>query len=281
MHVQTIDYSSDSAGHDFVESLHQTGFAVLRNHPIPQELLSDLNSDWLAFFLGTEKERYLFDPSTDQGGRAGYFPQRISETAVGQTTKDLKEFFHVLPYGPMPPECAENIQRFREIGFELGAELLKWLQDFAPTSVTESLFEPFSGKLCEDASLFRILHYPPLEGDEATDAMRAAAHEDINLLTILPVAEQPGLQVKDKAGNWIDVSSNKGELIINSGDMLQEATGGFYPSTSHRVNNPGGSIKNESRISMPLFLTPRLEVRLSERHTSGGYLEERLNLINR
>jgi isopenicillin N synthase-like dioxygenase len=280
MHVQTIDYISESAGRDFVDSLHETGFAVLRNHPIPQALLRNLNSDWLAFFLGIKKEHYLFDPSTDQGGRAGYFPQRISETAVGQTTKDLKEFFHVLPNGPMPPECADNIRQFREIGFELGAELLKWLQEFAPQSVTESISEPFSGMLCQHASLFRILHYPPLGGDEAADAMRAAAHEDINLLTILPVAEQAGLQVKDKAGNWIDVSSKRGELIINSGDMLQEATAGFYPSTSHRVNNPGGAIKNESRISMPLFLTPRQEVKLSERHTSGSYLEERLNLIN-
>lgn len=281
MHVQTIDYSAASAGRDFVASLHQTGFAVLRNHPISQDLLNDLHSDWLAFFLGTEKERYLFDPGTDQGGRAGYFPQRISETAVGQTTKDLKEFFHVVPNGPMPPECAENIRCFREIGFELGAELLNCLQKFAPPSVTESISEPFSGMLCEHASLFRILHYPPLDGGEATDAMRAAAHEDINLLTILPVAEQRGLQVKDKAGNWIDVASNRGELIINSGDMLQEATAGFYPSTSHRVNNPDGVIKNESRISMPLFLTPRLDVSLSERHTSGSYLHERLNLINR
>ncbi len=280
MHVRTIDYESETSGRDFVDSLHQTGFAVLRNHPIPQELLKDLDSDWLSFFLSAEKEQYLFDPSTDQGGRGGFFPQSISETAVGQTTKDLKEFFHVIPNGPLPAECAENVQRFRDIGFKLGAELLQWLQDFAPEAVTETVSEPFSGMLCEQASLFRILHYPPLDGDEASSAMRAAAHEDINLLTILPVAEQPGLQVKDKQGNWIDVSSNRGELIINSGDMLQEATQGFYPSTSHRVNNPGGAIKNESRISMPLFLTPRLDVKLSERHTSGSYLEERLNLIN-
>jgi isopenicillin N synthase-like dioxygenase len=132
-----------------------------------------------------------------------------------------------------------------------------------------------------DASLLRILHYPALNGDEELGAMRAAAHEDVNLLTILPVSEQPGLQVRDKAGHWHEVVGNVGDLIINSGDMLQEATGGFFPSTPHQVVNPEKNHDNVSRLSIPYFLTPRLDVRLSAQYTAGEFLAERLALLNR
>ena len=135
--------------------------------------------------------------------------------------------------------------------------------------------------LCPDASVLRILHYPPLAGTESGDAQRAAAHEDINLITILPVSDQAGLQVKDNVGNWIDVAGIAGDLVINTGDMMREATGDYFPSTTHRVVNPGGDVENVSRISIPYFLTARLDVALSSRYTAGSYLEERLQLINR
>ena len=125
-------------------------------------------------------------------------------------------------------------------------------------------------------TLLRVLHYPPLEGDESAGAIRAAAHEDINLLTILPAANEPGLQVQLKTGEWIDVPSDFGNLIVNIGDMLQEASGGYFPSTSHRVINPVGADMSKSRVSLPLFLHPRSEVILSERHTQHSYLMERL-----
>ena len=148
-------------------------------------------------------------------------------------------------------------------------------------SVTAALSEPLPGMLCRDASLLRILHYPPLLGSEEAGAVRAAPHEDINLLTILPVSNQAGLQVMDAAGNWADVSGNRGDLVINSGDMLREATGGYYPSATHRVVNPGDGISNDSRISVPLFLTARFDVQLSDRYTSGSYLDERIRLLHR
>ena len=125
-------------------------------------------------------------------------------------------------------------------------------------------------------TLLRVLHYPPLTGDEEPGAIRAAAHEDINLLTILPAANEPGLQVKGKDGEWMDVPADFGNLIINIGDMLQEASNGYFPSTSHRVINPTGKGSDKSRISLPLFLHPRSEVKLSERHTQESYLLERL-----
>ena len=150
------------------------------------------------------------------------------------------------------------------------------LGDALPNETDAVVFPQMLG---DAASLLRILHYPPLTGDEEENAVRAAAHEDINMITLLPVAEQPGLQVRDTDGTWIDVASIPGELVVNSGDMLREITAGYFPSTTHRVLNPGDNIANESRISIPFFLTPRFEIRLSEKYTSGSYLEERLKLI--
>ena len=125
-------------------------------------------------------------------------------------------------------------------------------------------------------TLLRVLHYPPLTGEEEPGAVRAAAHEDINLLTILPAANEPGLQVQEQNGNWLDIPADFGHLIVNIGDMLQEASGGYFPSTSHRVINPSGRNAKKSRISLPLFLHPRDEVILSEKHTQKSYLLERL-----
>lgn len=281
MDVQTIDFMQPDAGSRFVRSLHETGFAVLSNHPVPKQLLNTLYRGWRDFFNSGEKEDYHFDPDNYDGTQQGYHPQHVSETAVGHTERDLKEFFHLIPGGNNPPQLADDILHYRKMTFELGAHLLGWIQQFTPSDISAEFVEPLPGMLCSEASLLRILHYPPLAGNEKPDAVRAAAHEDINMITILPVAEQPGLQVMDNDGKWIDVASIPGEIVVNSGDMLREITSGYFPSTTHRVLNPGGDIANESRISIPFFLTPRFEVRLSDRYTSGSYLDERLKLITR
>jgi len=281
MIIRTVDYKSPDAGQEFVRSLHETGFAVLKNHPISGRMLDSIYSGWGSFFSSDEKQEFLFDPENDDGTQQGYYPIQVSETAVGHTAKDLKEFFHVVPGGRIPPALECEILDYRESTFELGKKLVDWLQRYTPQDVTARLSEPFTEMLSSKASLLRLLHYPPLTGGEEPNAERAAAHEDINLITILPVAEQPGLQVKNKEGNWIDVASVRGELVVNSGDMLLEATNGYFPSTTHRVINPtsDGEVENVSRVSIPFFLTPRLEVVLSDRYTAGSYLEERLSLI--
>ena len=127
-----------------------------------------------------------------------------------------------------------------------------------------------------DQTLLRVLHYPPLRGDEEAGAVRAAAHGDINLLTLLPAATEPGLQVLGKDHAWHDVPCDFGLLIVNIGDMLQEASGHYYPSTVHRVLNPTGEARFKPRISLPLFLHPRREVVLSERYTVESYFNERM-----
>ena len=125
-------------------------------------------------------------------------------------------------------------------------------------------------------NLLRILHYPPIKDDEDKNALRAAPHGDINLITILLAGSEPGLQVMNMDKKWIDVDSNNGWLVINSGDMLNKCSDNYYPSTIHRVINPKNR-KNVSRYSMPLFLHARDEVVLSDKYTAKSYLDKRLN----
>ena len=128
-------------------------------------------------------------------------------------------------------------------------------------------------------TFLRILYYPALTGNETEGAIRAEAHEDINLITLLPAATASGLQVKDIKGQWHDVESDPGTIVINIGDMLQMCSSGYYQSTTHRVINPTGADAKKPRLSMPLFLHAKSEVKLSEEHTAGTYLHQRLEEI--
>jgi len=273
MKVQVIDYTAADAPQRFVESLRETGFGVLKNHPIQQALVEKIYKDWYQFFCHEDKANFAFDPKTQDG----YFAPEISETAKGHTQKDIKEYYHYYPWGRIPENLNNDITQYYENASTLAAELLDWVEKYSPDNISASFSEPLSNMIKDTPNtLLRVLHYPPLTGHEEKGAIRAAAHEDINLLTILPAANEPGLQVQEKDGNWLDVPADFGHLIINIGDMLQEITNGYFPSTSHRVINPSGDNAKKSRISLPLFLHPRDEVVLSERHTQATYLLERL-----
>ena len=126
----------------------------------------------------------------------------------------------------------------------------------------------------------RAIHYFPIQNIKINkNAVRAAAHGDINLITILLSGSQPGLQVLNKNKKWVDVPSDKGWLIVNSGDMLNKCSNNYYPSTIHRVINPKNTNNNVSRYSMPLFLHPRDEVVLNDKYTAKSYLEKRLKSL--
>ena len=273
MPVSVVDYTAADAPQRFVESLHSTGFGVLVNHPIQQSLVESIYQHWQAFFDSEEKHDFAFDPEKQDG----YFSPEISETAKGHQEKDIKEYFHVYPWGRIPAHLKEEILNYYQLTSNLAAELLDWVEKYSPADIAKYYSEPLSQMIKDTPNtLLRVLHYPPITGDEKPGAIRAAAHEDINLLTILPAANEPGLQVQTKTGEWLDIPSDFGNLIINIGDMLQEASQGYFPSTSHRVINPDGKNTGKSRISLPLFLHPRSEVKLSERHTQASYLLERL-----
>ncbi|MGI2145660.1 isopenicillin N synthase family dioxygenase [Shewanella frigidimarina] len=273
MKLNTIDYLAPDSAERFVESLRETGFGVLSNHPIQKQLVEDIYIEWYNFFQSEQKHDFLFKSETHDG----FFPASISETAKGNNVKDIKEYYHVYPWGRIPDSLRANILAYYEHANTLAAELLSWIEKCTPADVAEKYSIPLPDMIAQSQqTLLRILHYPPMKGDEEMGAIRAAAHEDINLITILPAANEPGLQVKTKTGEWIDVPSDFGSIIINIGDMLQEASGGYFPSTSHRVINPEGTDKTKSRISLPLFLHPNPEVVLSERYTADSYLQERL-----
>jgi isopenicillin N synthase-like dioxygenase len=273
MNVLVVDYRDSDAPVRFTESLRTTGFGVLKNHPIPQELVETIYSEWLGFFDTEAKHRYAFSRETQDG----FFSTAISETAKGQTLKDIKEYFHIYPKGRYPAEVSDAAKRYYGIANDVARTLLSWVDANTPAPVKARFSMPLSAMIADSSkTLLRVLRYPPLRGDEPEGALRAAAHEDINLLTVLPAANEPGLQVKDSHGRWHDVPCDFGTLVINTGDMLQEVSGGYYPSTTHRVVNPTGEGRFRSRVSLPLFLHPRDEVVLSERYTALSYLDERL-----
>ncbi len=273
MQVKVVDYRAADAAEQFTRSLHETGFGVLVNHPIQQALVEKIYADWLGFFNGDEKHQYAFSKQKQDG----YFSTEISETAKGFTQKDIKEYFHIYPWGRIPAPLKDDAMQYYSQANGLAQELLSWVERYTPAEIARHYREPLS-QMIQDSqlTLLRVLRYPPLTGNEPAGSLRAAPHGDINLLTILPAANEPGLQVQGKDGEWFDVPCDFGMLIINIGDMLQEASQGYYPSTQHRVVNPTGDGAKKSRVSLPLFLHPRDEVVLSDRYTAHAYLEERL-----
>ena len=268
-----VDYTTPNAKQDFVRSLRETGFGVLKNHPLNQSQVQAIYEQWRIFFSEERKN----DFKVPDNGSGGFYPQSMSETAKGKTIKDLKEFFHFYSGGGCPDELRPAVLAYYESAMTLAAELLQWIEDESPPEIS-FLYSQRLSDMIEGSRkhVLRILHYPPLSGDEEPAAIRAAGHEDINLITILPASNEPGLQVLAKDGSWLEVPCDFGNLIVNTGDMLQEASGGYFPSTTHRVVNPEGADKAIGRISLPLFCHPNPEVILSDRYTADSYLQERL-----
>lgn len=273
MNVQRIDASAPTAAQEFAKSLKNTGFAVIYNHSISQKLINDTYEEWQAFFKSKDKDKeaYTFKRETQDG----FFPKSISETAKGAKAKDIKEFFQYYPWGQYPESMSQNTKRLYEELQNLAIKLLEWTQAGLPEEVKNKLSMPLSQMIKGTRkNMLRILHYPPLQGTESSSAIRAAAHGDINLITLLVGATNNGLQVKDNQDNWHDVPTDMDSIAVNIGDMLEMCTQGYYKSTLHRVVNP--ELDNESRLSMPLFLHPQADVLLKENFTADQYLKERL-----
>lgn len=275
MNVRKVNYKDQNAAHEFTRSLRQTGFSVLTDHPVDMNLIETVYSEWADFFSSDNKNKYPYDPVRQDG----FFPFK-TENAKGQSLKDLKEFFHIYSWGRYPEELSNKTLDLYAQLLELTATLLGWIQVETPRDVSSLFSMPLPDMVTDSkTNLLRIIHYPPLDGKEEDGAVRGSAHEDINLITLLVAGTQPGLQVQDTNGNWHDISCDPGCLAINAGDMLQEASHGYFPSTTHQVINPDNQIDNKSRFSMPLFLHPRDEVVLSKKYTAKEYLDERLREI--
>ena len=272
MNVLRVDFTFADAPKQFAESLKGTGFAVITNHHVAEPLIKDVYAKWDSFFNSKEKVDYVFDPK--KNSQDGYFPH--GETAKGYKIPDLKEFFHIYPGARMPVYLEAATYELRVALFAVAGTLLTWLQNELPADITAKLHCPLPQMVSDDRTLLRVLYYPALDGKEEKGAIRAAAHGDINLLTLIPAASTEGLQVQDIHGNWHDVPCDFGSIVVNLGDMLEMATQHYFKSTIHRVVNPRESEKRVPRMSIPLFTHAKADVVLKPGFTAFDYLEERL-----
>lgn len=254
----------DTAGFvsDLGAAYRDHGFVIIADHGIPQTLIDRFLGMFKAFFARSESEKKRFHV-IGGGGARGYTPFGI-ETAKGSQHFDLKEFWHLgreLPVDhPYRHFMANNIwiddiPEFRATCLEMfetfdltGRRLL--------TAIARALGLPadfFEDKVQLGNSVLRVIHYPPMPPNP-TESVRAGAHEDINVITLLLGAEEPGLQVLTKQGEWLSVNPSPGSMVVNVGDMLQRLTNGALRSTSHRVINPVSDRARHARFSMPFFL---------------------------
>ena len=250
---------ADELGRSFAEF----GFGVVRDHGISQELIERAEALSKKFFaLPTEvKQRYRIEGG---GGARGYTPFG-TEKAKDANVHDLKEFWHVgreLPPGHALSEYMQpNVWPDEVDGFRATFEELYEAFDTAGRRVLEAIAlhldlpQDFFASTVEDGnSVMRLLHYPPVEGGMAKGAIRAAAHGDINTITLLLGAEEAGLELLTRHGEWLAVAPPEGALVVNIGDMLDRLTNGRLRSTKHRVVNPTGEAQGRARYSMPFFL---------------------------
>ncbi len=274
------------------------GFASVRDHAIPQDLIDRANAAIKAFFAlpGEVKLKY-HQPGT--GGARGLTPFGV-ETAKGATKSDLKEFWHTgreLPQGhPLARFMAPNLWPTEIPGFQDSIYALFQALDRVGLVILRAIarhlgLDPhyFDDKVDLGNSVLRLLHYPPVTGETAH--VRAGAHGDINAITLLLGAEEAGLEVLEKDGSWLGVNPPAGAMVVNIGDMLQRLTNDTLPSTTHRVVNPNPERARFARYSTPFFLHFRPDFlietlpvtvtaanpnRYPEPITADGYLQQRL-----
>lgn len=253
----------DEVAEEIGRSFEEFGFAVIRDHGIPQELIDRAERLSKEFFALPDdvKRGYKIEGG---GGARGYTPFG-TEKAKDAKVHDLKEFWHVgrdLPAGHALAEfMAPNIWPAEVPGFEETFSELYAAFETAGGRVLEAVAlhldlprEFFAATVEDGNSVMRLLHYPPLDNADAEGAIRAAAHGDINTITLLLGAEEAGLELLTTDGEWLAIDPPVGALVVNIGDMLDRLTNGRLRSTTHRVVNPSGEAARRSRYSMPFFL---------------------------
>jgi len=271
-------------------ALEEHGFFSINNHGVSDELLTKCYSLSEAFFNLPQDIKNNYHHKNLKGSR-GYTPVGI-ETAVGETVPDQKEFWH---HGPIVNDSFDsriekNISvseinhfnnQFDLLFNQLNSLGLKVLSSIAIILGKEPTF--FNSWVSKGNSILRLIHYPPVV--DQSNILRARAHEDINLITLLVGAEESGLEIQNSDGDWVPIEAKSKSIVCNIGDMMQLVTRSQLKSTTHRVvdNNVGSS---SSRYSMPFFLHPSPEIELSsivddstESISAHDFLEKRLKAI--
>ena len=285
----------------FGESFAETGFAVVSDHTIPQDVIDAAAEQTKAFFaLPSETKRQYADP--ENGHQRGYSPVG-TENAKGRDVSDFKEFWHTgraldptsryratmkdTPSVAELPDFDATSRALYEALDQFGTDLLR------AVALHLGLDEVyFDDKVESGNSILRLLHYPAQDNPPPEGSVRAAAHEDINLITLLLGAEEAGLQARHRNGDWLDINAPDGAVVVNAGDMLQRLTAWHIPSTTHRVLNPSPDRAKFPRYSAPFFLHPNQDYlidplpdyvaktgKVETAITAGDYLTERLHEI--
>jgi isopenicillin N synthase-like dioxygenase len=311
--VPSLDLSDFTSGdakrkQKFVDELgaayNTIGFVAIRGHYLTNELSALLYATIKKFFAlpDSVKQKYEIPGLAGQRGYIG----KGKEHAKGRNTGDLKEFFHVgqlvedndpikneYPENVWPTELPEMeaiaLKVYRSLE-KTGVEMLRAIALYL--GLTENYFD---SRVKNGNSILRPIHYFPIENPEAVpaDAVRAAEHGDINLITLLMGASADGLQVLRHDGRWIPITALPEQLVVNVGDMLERLTNKKLKSTIHRVVNPPQNLMNQPRYSIPFFMHPRSEVSLAslpqcidaahpkrwDDITAGDFLNERLKEI--
>lgn len=289
---------------DIGKAFNETGFVTIANHGLSPALIQELYTVVKAFFDLPQdvKDQYEYP---ELAGQRGY-TSKGREKAKDAKVPDLKEFWqrgqtivgeeYSKADFPDNPEVSE-LPKFNEITAEIykklenaGRELLKAIASYL--ELEEDYFEKY---VINGNSILRAIHYFPIENPDAIapDAVRAGAHEDINLITLLIGASADGLEVLTKDNEWFAIKAKGEDIVVNVGDMLQRLTNNKLKSTTHRVVNPPRELMKTSRYSVPFFLHPKSSMSLAcldsciseeypklyEDYTAGQYLDERLREI--
>lgn len=283
------------------DAYREYGFCGFRNHGIPDEVIRSAYQAFQGFFAlpaGHKRSYHLAS-----GGQRGYTPFGI-EQARDYPVPDLKEFWHVgREMGPdnpwpeilMPNVWPDEVPMFRESALALygaldalGRRILSLIARIL--ELEPGWFEP---QVRYGNSILRAIHYPPVP-DRPTPAVRAARHEDINLITLLIGSDEAGLEILARDGTWVPVTTIEGAIVVNIGDMMQRLSNHVLPSTPHRVVNPPDARADRSRYSIPFFLHPNPDFpirtltgcitadnpdRYPEPITANDFLEQRLREI--
>ena len=279
-------------------AFEEIGFVALSGHFLSDELVKELYAQIKAFFALSQDRKDAYEiPGI--GGQRGY-TSFGKEHAKGRAEGDLKEFWHFGQYVEGEEKLAkeypdnvlvEELPRFNAVGKETYKMLEKTAQYVLRAlalhlQLEETYFDEF---IKNGNSILRPIHYPPIT-QEPKNAVRAAAHGDINLITLLMGAHGKGLQVQNHEGEWVDAIAQPDQLMINVGDMLSRLTNNKLKSTIHQVVNPPKELWGTSRYSIPFFMHPISEMPLNclencvdqehpkqfEDTTAGDFLNERL-----
>lgn len=284
------------------DGLKEFGFVSIINHGVDPDVIARTYEDAERLFdlPADVKQKYEVPGGGGQRGYTSFGKEHAKNRKVG----DLKEFWHVgrdLPVGSSKRATYGDNQFPAELpSFKVNSLALYQALDAAAAVMLRALADYFKlptetfAEMAHDGnSILRIIHYPPLKDMFVPGAVRAAEHEDINLITLLCESTSSGLEILTRQGEWLAVDANKGQIVVDSGDMLSRITNEVVPSTTHRVVNPPSSAEDVERYSMPFFVHPYPDCMLRifdqcvtpenpKRYpdiTADGFLQQRLREI--